>query len=107
MSAYRIKLPFVRSFADKDAETAMGMLGVAYLKQDAPKAPRGMRVGVHISTSATDRGILGIATLVLEALDGIAWESRACVKAMDVVVGEEESDPGWTDVWVHLEEGNE
>ena len=107
MSAYRIKLPFVRSYADTDAETAMGMLGVAYMKQGAPVAPRGTRVGVHISTSATDRGILGIETLVLEALDGIAWEDRSCVKAVDVVIGTEECNPGWTDVWVHLEDDND
>lgn len=107
MSAYRVKLPFVRSYADTDAETAMGVLGVAYLKQGATMAPRGTRVGVHISTSATDRGILGIEALVLEALDGIAWEDRSCVKAVDAVIGTEESDPGWTDVWVNLEEADE
>lgn len=107
MSAYRINLPFVRSYADTDAETAMGMLGIAYLKQGAPVAPRGTRVGVHISTSATARGILGIETLVLEALDGIAWEDRSCVKAVDAVIGTDEREPGWTDVWVHLEDGND
>lgn len=107
MSAYRIKLPFVRSYADTDAETAMGMLGVAYLKHGATMAPRGTRVGVHISTSATDRGLLGILTLVLEALDGIAWEDRSCVKAVDVVIGTDEREPGWTDVWVNLEEADE
>lgn len=107
MSAYRIKLPFVRSYADTDAETTMGVLGVAYLKQGATMAPRGTRVGVHISTSATDRGILGIETLVLEALDGIAWEDRSCVKAVDAVIGADEREPGWTDVWVHLEDGND
>lgn len=107
MSAYRINLPFVRSYADTDAETAMGVLRIAYLKQGAPVAPRGTRVGVHISTSATDRGILGVETLVLEALDGIAWEDRSCVKAVDAVIGTDEREPGWTDVWVHLEDGND
>ena len=104
MSATRIKLPFVRAYADRDAETAMGMLQVAYLKQDAPMAPRGTRVGVHISTSATDRGLLGILTLVLEALDGVAWADRSCVKAADVVIGTEECSPGYIDIWVNREE---
>ena len=103
MSATRIKLPFVRSYADSDAETAMGMLQVAYLKQDAPMAPRGTRVGVHVSTSATDRGLLGILTLVLEAMDGVAWADRSCVKAADVVIGEDEVAPGWTNVWINRE----
>ncbi len=103
MSATRIKLPFVRSYADSDAETAMGMLQVAYLKQDAPMAPRGTRVGVHVSTSATDHGLLGILTLVLEAMDGVAWADRSCVKAADVVIGEDEAAPGWTDVWINRE----
>ena len=107
MSATRIKLPFVRTYADRDAETAMGMLQVAYLKQDAPMAPRGTRVGVHVSTSATDRGLLGIETLVLEALNGVAWEDETCLKAVDVVIGTEECPPGYIDIWVNREEDDE
>lgn len=103
MSTTRVKLPFIRSYADADAETAMGMLQVAYLQQDAPTAPMGSRVGVHVATSATDRGLLGIMTLVLEALDGIAWADRSCVKAVDVVIGEDGAEPGWTDVWINRE----
>lgn len=103
MSATRIKLPFVRGCDDGDAETAMNMLKLAYLKQGAPMAPHGTRVGVHISTSATDRGLLGIETLVLEAMDGVAWADRSCVKAADVVIGEDEAAPGWTNVWINRE----
>ena len=107
MSATRIKLPFVRACDDSGAETAMGMLQVAYLKQGAPMAPSGTRVGVHISTSATDRWLLGIETLVLEALEGVAWEDGSCLKAVDVVIGTEECPPGYIDIWVNREEDDE
>ena len=107
MSATRIKLPFVRACDDSDAETASNMLKLAYLKQGAPMAPSGTRVGVHISTSATDRGLLGIETLVLEALEGVAWEDESCLKAVDVVIGTEECPPGYIDIWVNREEDDE
>lgn len=107
MSATRIKLPFVRSYADDDAETAMNMLKLAYLKQGAPMAPCGARVGVHISTSATDRWLLGIETLVLEALEGVAWEDGSCLKAVDVVIGTEECPPGYINIWVNREKDDE
>lgn len=109
MSATRIKLPFVRTYADRDAETAMGMLQVAYLKQDAPMAPRGTRVGVHIYCYGGEgMGIVGIVTLVLEAMDGVAWESRAQVNTMVVSLGAcDEGETPFTDIWINREDEDE
>lgn len=107
MSSTRIRLPFVRSADDGDAATAMGLLQVAYLRQDAPTALRGTRVDVHIATSAADRDPLGIGKLVTDSLHGIAWAHPSCLRAVEVVIGDEEDKPGWTDVWIHLEDGND
>lgn len=102
MSATRIKLPFIRGIGETGAETAANLLRAAYAGK--PMAPRGTRVGVHVATSTTDRGLLGILGLVLWALDGVAWADRSCVKAADVVIGEDECAPGWTDVWINRED---
>lgn len=107
MSMTRIRLPFARSSSDEGAETAKEMLQVAYLQQDAPTAPHGTRVGVHITCIGGEgKGVLGIQELVLDALEGIAWHSTA--KQVDsVVVGLtacERGETPCTDILIYRED---
>lgn len=108
MSTTRIKLPFVRTYADSDAETAIGMLQVAFLKKDIPPKPY-VKVDVHIFCApAEEKGTLGILTLVLESLDGLAWENREQLRT--VIVQRGEGDEGMTpttDIWISWEDGDE
>lgn len=109
MSTTRIKLPFVRTYADADAETAMGMLQVAFLRKEIPTPPRDVKVDVHIYCApAEDKGTVGILTLVLEALDHLAWETREQLRTVIVQRGEgEEGMTPTTDIWINWEDGRE
>ncbi len=108
MSTTRIKMPFVRTYADADSETAIGMLQVAFLKKDIqPK--QHVKVDVHIYCApAEQKGVLGILTLVLEAFDGLVWEDREQLRTAIVQRGDgEDGMTPTTDIWISWEDGNE
>lgn len=109
MSTTRIKMPFVRTYADTDSETAIGMLQVAFLKKEIPTPPKSVKVDVHIFCApAEDKGIVGILTLVLESLDHLAWEDREQLRTVIVQRGEGEKDmQPVTDIWINWEDGRE
>lgn len=108
MSTTRITLPFVRTYADADSETAIGILQVAFLRKDIPPKPN-VKVDVHIYCApAEEKGVLGILTIILEAFDGFAWDDREQLRT--VIVQRGEGDPGMqpvTDIWISWEDGNE
>ena len=95
MKVTRISLPFVRSALDDGADAAKEFIAIAYRRTGVPAAPRGTEVRLNIfAAPATGADLLGIAVLVMQALDGTAWESREQVVAIDVI---KSADPdSWT-----------
>lgn len=110
MSSTRIRLPFVRTAGDGDAGTAMEMIAAAFLRAGVPTAPRGMGIVLHIyAAPANGKGALGIAALVKEALDGLAWEDfDSQVWALDVIKSDRHGPANQIiDIWIKREDGED